>query len=133
MEATEVSIEGRMDKDDPVYIHNGTLHAQCLCNVQLFATLQTVACQTPPPPRWDFPSKNTKVNCHFLLQGIFPTQGSTRVSCIAGGFFTTEPQGKSMEYLLIHKKNETLLFATTWMNLESITLREITQTDKDTI
>ena len=25
---------------------------------------------------WDFPSKNTGVGCHFLLQGIFPTQGS---------------------------------------------------------
>jgi len=25
---------------------------------------------------WDFPGKNTGVRCHFLLQGIFPTQGS---------------------------------------------------------
>ena len=25
---------------------------------------------------WDSPSKNTGVGCHFLLQGIFPTQGS---------------------------------------------------------
>ena len=24
---------------------------------------------------WDFPGKNTEVGCHFLLQGIFPTQG----------------------------------------------------------
>ena len=24
---------------------------------------------------WDFPGKNTGVSCHFLLQGIFPTQG----------------------------------------------------------
>ena len=24
---------------------------------------------------WDSPGKNTGVNCHFLLQGIFPTQG----------------------------------------------------------
>ena len=23
---------------------------------------------------WDFPGKNTEVGCHFLLQGIFPTQ-----------------------------------------------------------
>ena len=23
---------------------------------------------------WDFPSQNTGVGCHFLLQGIFPTQ-----------------------------------------------------------
>ena len=24
---------------------------------------------------WDFPGKNTGVDCHFLLQGIFLTQG----------------------------------------------------------
>ena len=24
---------------------------------------------------WDFPGKNTGVGCHFLLQGIFVTQG----------------------------------------------------------
>ena len=24
---------------------------------------------------WDFPGKNNGVGCHFLLQGIFPTQG----------------------------------------------------------
>ena len=26
---------------------------------------------------WDFPGKNTGVGCHFLLQGIFLTQGSS--------------------------------------------------------
>ena len=25
---------------------------------------------------WDFPGKNTGMGCHFLLQGIFPTEGS---------------------------------------------------------
>ena len=25
---------------------------------------------------WDFPGKNTGVGCHFLLQGVFPTQES---------------------------------------------------------
>ena len=25
---------------------------------------------------WDFPDKNTGMGCHFLLQGIFPIQGS---------------------------------------------------------
>ena len=28
------------------------------------------------PLSMDFPGKNTRVVCHFLLQGIFPTQGS---------------------------------------------------------
>ena len=27
---------------------------------------------------WDFPGKNTGRGCHFLLQGIFPTQGSNQ-------------------------------------------------------
>ena len=26
-------------------------------------------------PPWDFPGKSTGMGCHFLLQGIFPTQG----------------------------------------------------------
>ena len=32
--------------------------------------------------------KNTGVDCHALLQGIFPTQESNPVPCTAGGFFT---------------------------------------------
>ena len=28
------------------------------------------------PHPWSFPGKNTGVGCHFLLQGIFPIQGS---------------------------------------------------------
>ena len=36
----------------------------------------------------DSPGKNTGVDCHTLLQGIFPTQNWTQVSCIAGRFFT---------------------------------------------
>ena len=31
---------------------------------------------------WNFPSKNTVVGCHFLLQGIFPIQGSNSIFCI---------------------------------------------------
>ena len=33
-------------------------------------------CSPPDFCPWDFPGKNTRVDCHFLLQGIFPTQGS---------------------------------------------------------
>ena len=32
-------------------------------------------CEEPLSP-WNSPGKNTRVGCHFLLQGIFPTQGS---------------------------------------------------------
>ena len=38
------------------------------------ATPWTAAYQALGP--WDFPGQNTGVDCHFLLQGIFPTQGS---------------------------------------------------------
>ena len=40
------------------------------------------------------------LECHFLLQGIFPTQGSKLESpvspVLAGGFFTMEPAGKPL-------------------------------------
>ena len=39
-----------------------------------------------------FPSKNAGAGCRFLLQGIFPTQGSNPISCVsytAGRFFPT--------------------------------------------
>ena len=46
------------------------VHAQ----LWLFATPRTVALLLLRP--WDFPGKNTRVGCHFLLQRIFSTQGS---------------------------------------------------------
>ena len=68
-----------------------------------FCYLVTKSCPTLGDPKdcsparilcpWDFSGKNTGVGCHFLLQGIFLTQG-LNVSCLAGGFFTTEPSGK---------------------------------------
>ena len=36
---------------------------------------------------WDFPGKSTGVGCHFLFQGILPTQDSTRFSCIGRWVF----------------------------------------------
>ena len=52
---------------------------------------------------WDFPGKNTGVGCHFLLQGIFPTQGSSLSlpsTALAGGCFTTEPPEKPLKKYL---------------------------------
>ena len=46
----------------------------------------TVARRAPLP--WDFPGKNTGVDCHFLLRGSSQPRNRTRVSCIAGRFFT---------------------------------------------
>ena len=49
----------------------------CVCtlsHVWLFVTLWTIAHQAPLSMGF-FSSKNSRVGCHFLLQGIFPTQG----------------------------------------------------------
>ena len=48
--------------------------AQSLSLVRLFVPLWTVAHQSPLT--MDSPGKNTGVSCHFVLQGIIPTQGS---------------------------------------------------------
>ena len=45
---------------------------QWLSHIRFFATQWTVAHQTPLS--MNFPGKNTGIGCHFLLQGIFPTQ-----------------------------------------------------------
>ena len=63
-----------------------TRHSQkqinkCMCVCQVasvtFNSLQPYGLQ---PTRllcpWDSPGKNTGAGCHFLLQGLFPTQGS---------------------------------------------------------
>ena len=51
-----------------------------LCCAQSCSTL----CDPLDCSPWNSPGKNTGPGCHFLLQGIFPTQ----VFCIAGWFFT---------------------------------------------
>ena len=48
-----------------------------LSHARLFATPWIVACTKLLCP-WDFQGKSTGVGCHFLLLGIFPTQGSNR-------------------------------------------------------
>ena len=56
------------------------LKAPCCCwclvahHVQLLVTPWTIAARLLCP--WAFPSRNTGVDFHFLLQRIFPTQGS---------------------------------------------------------
>ena len=44
-----------------------------LSRARLFATPWIVCTKLLRP--WDFQGKSTRVGCHFLLQGIFPTQG----------------------------------------------------------
>ena len=49
----------------------------------------------PGSCRWDYLDKNTGLGCHFLLQGIFLTQGWTCVSCIARGFLSLSYLGNA--------------------------------------
>ena len=49
-------------------------YVSVLSRVRLFATLWTVPARLPCA--WDLPGQNAGVGCHFLLQGIFPTQGA---------------------------------------------------------
>ena len=75
------------------YAH-GPLRGMCsqsLSCVQLFVTPWTVA--YPQASLWDFPGKNTGVDCHSLLLGNLPHPGIEPASpvfpTLAGGFFTT--------------------------------------------
>ena len=52
-------------------------------------TTRTVAARLLCP--WDFPSKNTGVGCHFLLQGIFLTQRSNPHLLFDRQILYTEP------------------------------------------
>ena len=46
---------------------------------------------------WDFQDKSTGVGCHFLLQGIFPTQGSNPgLPHCRQMLLPSEPPGKSL-------------------------------------
>ena len=61
---------------------NQTFATSCVCLVtQLCPTLcDPMDCMQPTRflRPWGFPGKNTGVGCHFLLQGIFLTQGSNQ-------------------------------------------------------
>ena len=64
--------------------------------------LSQTLCDPMEPARllcpWNSPGKNTEAGCHFLLQGIFPTQGSNaHLLYWQVGFFTAEPPGKSLQ------------------------------------
>ena len=50
------------------------LSVQSLSGILLFVTSWSVATRLLCP--WNFPGKNTRVGCHFLIQGTFPTQES---------------------------------------------------------
>ena len=79
----------------------------CCCCAQSLSHNQLCDPMNCSPPgssiREIFPSKNTGVGCHFLLQGVFPNPGIKLTSLssptLAGGPFTTAPPGKVHNFL----------------------------------
>ena len=65
-----------------------------LCSVVSDSVIPwTVARQAPLP--WGFSGKNTGVGCHFLLQGISPTQGpNLSLLCLLNRWILVEPPGE---------------------------------------
>ena len=61
-------------KFSSVFISMCSLNSMCAKSSCLFVTLWTDPAELLCP--WHFPSKNTRVGCRAILQGIFPTQGS---------------------------------------------------------
>ena len=59
-------------------LHWGSLPALCVISHSVVSN--SLRPHGRQPTRFccpqEFPGKNTRVGCHFLLQGIFPTQGS---------------------------------------------------------
>ena len=73
------------------------LHAKSLQSHLTLYNLWTVARQAPLSV--GFSRQDTGVDCHFLLQGIFPTQGShlpllCQSPALADGFLQLAPPGK---------------------------------------
>ena len=61
------------------------------------------------PCPWDSPDKNTRVGCHFLLQGNLPEPGmkprSLMSPAVAGGFFNTSATWETPQRQLDKSKN----------------------------
>ena len=91
--------------------NNSTLHCIGICakycsHIWLFVTPWTIATRILCP--WHSPGKNTGVGCHFLLQGIIPTQRSN-LSLLhllhwQVGSLPLAPAGKPQYWNLIHTR-----------------------------
>ena len=73
---------------------------------------------------WDFPGKNTGVDCHFLLQGIFPTQGSNHSSWIGRQILYSE-QSEKPNYKLPAKKTTTIIFHHVVLHIHNVTILSV--------
>ena len=79
---------------------------------RLFVTPWTVPARHLRP--WDFPGKSTGVGCHFLLQGIFPTQGSNPGLLHCRQTLPSEPEGSSS----LHRHDQLTPFSASLPSLQ---------------
>ena len=81
----------------PAYFFSFVLHLICVCSCLTLCGYGLGPARLLCP--WDSPVKNTRVGCHFLLQGIFLTEGSNpHLLCLLHWqmdfLFTTASPGK---------------------------------------
>ena len=86
-------------------------YISCLCAKSL-QSCPTLACQDLSP--WGPAGKNTGVSCHLLLQGIFPAQDWTCISCLLRW------QAGSQPLVLLGKPIICHLCTTWWCTLQRL-------------
>ena len=92
----------------------------CACVLSCFSHIQLCAilldCSLPGSSVHGILQKNTGVGCHFLLQGIFPTQVSNlcllHLPELAGRFFTTSAHNWILKICASQSQSDTRF--TTW-------------------
>ena len=60
-------------------LSNSKTYVNCLCSCVCVSDAwlcDPMDCSCQALCAWNFPGKSTRVGCHFLLQGLFPCQGS---------------------------------------------------------
>ena len=110
MQSDKDSAQPKAGKSVNAYIvcfsYGGLIARSC----PTLGTAWTVAYQAVSP--WDSPGKNTGVGCHFLLQGVFLTQGSNpcllHLPALAGGFFTTSSTWEAPIHACAHIKKKSV-------------------------
>ena len=73
---------------------------------------------------WNSSGQNPGVDNHFLLQGIFPTQGLNQVSCIAGRCFTSWTTREAQEYRVGSLSLLQQIFSTQELNWDLLHCRQ---------
>ena len=70
-------ISPKLENSFPLHIHTHTHTRVCVCVcVYIYIYMKVTQSCLTLPLSMNSPSKNTVVGCHFLLQGILPTQRS---------------------------------------------------------